>query len=219
MSLTLCCKRLVHRAYTTPQWGPFTPLIQRAPRPRAHARAPELPHSSAGGARGARRHRPHVPTSPCDNVHTTSHAHTKHWIPVRVDPAPLLHPRRLCMRLWFSDTNTGTRAREHGTSLCCHARPQLGPSAPREPYSIPSKEDATHGPSKVLEHATHLRPMSHVAWSVPNPSPFSLAAVPPPFHGTAHMHVIVLMRSVCPVQGQRDRNSSSAGVEQVEQVE
>jgi hypothetical protein len=126
-------------------------------------------------------------------------------------PAPLLHP---ILRHKHGYARTGD-----GTSLCCHARPQLGPSAPREPYSIPSEEDATHGPSKVLERATHLRPMSHVAWSVPHPSPFSLAAVPPPFHGTAHMHVIVLMRSVCPVQGQRDRNSSSAGVEQVEQVE
>ena len=149
ISLTLCCERhsLSLSASVTPSLrAALRRTQQRAPR------APELPPHNRrtpapvdGGARGARRHRPHVPTSPYDNVHT-SHAHTEHRIPTPSTgspsgrpctlTAPLLHPRRrLCMlqtpvvlRHKHGYARTGD-----GTSLCCHARPQRGPSAPRAP--------------------------------------------------------------------------------------
>ena len=112
----------------------------RAPAPATHTRRARLrnsiryldgtPQSSAGGARGARRHRPHVPTFPYRYTITstdTSHAHTEHRIPSPVDPAPLLHPRRLCICMRLCGSPTQTRVRAHGSMgpLCAATR---GPS-------------------------------------------------------------------------------------------
>ena len=134
---------------------------------------------------GARRwrHWPHVPTSPYDNVHT-SHAHTEYRIPVPGRPCTLTAPSSPPVHAPDScGSPTQTRVRAHGRwDLSVLQR--AAPARPQRPTGTiqHTERRRRHTDCKVLQRATHLRPMSLVAWSVPNPSPFSLAAVPPPFH-------------------------------------
>ena len=109
--------------------GAHNPPEERPSAP-PRTRAPELPHSSAGGARGARRHRPHVPTSPYDNVHM-SHAHTKHWIPVRSTLHPYLDP--YCTLVACACTcGSPTQTREHGR-WDLSVLPRAAPARPQRP--------------------------------------------------------------------------------------
>ena len=125
-----------------------------APAP-ARTRAPELPHSSAGCARGARRHRAaraHV-TVPITSRHL-ARAHRAPDPPVR----SAMHPYCTlvaCACACGSPTQTRVRAhRRRDLSVL----PRAAPARPQRPTGtiqhIPSEEDATHGPSKVLEPHT-----------------------------------------------------------------
>ena len=135
-----------------------------APAP-ARTRAPELPHSSAGCARGARRHRAaraHV-TVPI-TVQTPRTRTPSTGSPRPVGNAPLLHPCRLCMRLWFSEQ---TRVRAHGRRDLS-VLPRAAPARPQRrwrPQGAETPAARAHVPVRQRPHVA----CSHQALEVLEP--------------------------------------------------
>ena len=99
----------------------------------AHARAGRRHRARRGNGQISSAARPHVPFT---ITPTTSHAHTEHRIPVSGRPCD---PHCLCMRLGSVLQHKHGSGRAHGRcvliSVCCHARPQPGRTAPHGHHS------------------------------------------------------------------------------------